>query len=136
LNLFTLHWGSMAQAAAIIFTVLMGALAIFQAALIAGAPLGHFAWGGQHRVLPRRLRIGSAVAIALYGLFALILMMRAGLLAPWPDTSWITFASWVILAYLALGVVMNAISRSLPERLTMTPLVVALLVLALVVATA
>lgn len=126
----------MAQAAAIIFTVLMGALAIFQAALIAGAPLGHFAWGGQHRVLPRRLRIGSAVAIVLYGLFALILMMRAGLLAPWPDTGWITFASWVILAYLALGVVMNAISRSLPERLTMTPLVVALLVLSLVVATA
>jgi len=124
----------MAQAAAIIFTVLMGALAIFQAALIVGAPLGHFAWGGQHRVLPRRLRIGSAVAIVLYGLFALILMMRAGLLAPWPDMSWIMPASWIILAYLALGVVMNAISRSLPERLTMTPLITVLLGLTLIVA--
>jgi uncharacterized membrane protein SirB2 len=124
----------MAQAAAIIFMVLMGALAIFQATLILGAPLGHFAWGGQHRVLPRRLRIGSAVAIVLYGLFALILMMRAGLLAPWPDMSWIMPASWIILAYLALGVVMNAISRSLPERLTMTPLITALLGLTLIVA--
>ncbi|MVT00443.1 hypothetical protein [Devosia marina] len=124
----------MAQAAAIIFTVLMGALAIFQAALIVGAPLGHFAWGGQHRVLPRRLRIGSAVAIVLYGLFALILMMRAGLLASWPDMSWIMPASWIILAYLALGVVMNAISRSLPERLTMTPLITVLLGLTLIVA--
>ncbi|MBB4053184.1 hypothetical protein GGR20_002841 [Devosia subaequoris] len=116
------------------FVALMGGLAIFQGVLIAGAPLGHFAWGGQHRILPRRLRIGSAVAIVLYGLFALILMMRVGLLAPWPDTSWIKFASWVILAYMALGVVMNAISRSLPERLTMTPLVAVLLGLTLIVA--
>ena len=123
----------MAQAAAIIFTVLMGALAIFQAALIAGAPLGHFAWGGQQRILPPGLRIGSAVAIVLYGLFALTLLMRAGLLAPWPDMSWIMPASWIILAYLALGVVVNAISRSLPERLTMTPLIVVLLVLGLIV---
>lgn len=124
----------MAQAAAIIFTVLMGALAIFQAALIAGAPLGHFAWGGQQRILPRGLRVGSAVTIVLYGLFALTLLMRAGLLAPWPDMSWIMPASWIILAYLALGVVVNAISRSLPERLTMTPLIVVLLVLGLTVA--
>ena len=116
------------------FVALMAGLAIFQGVLIAGAPLGHFAWGGQHRILPSRLRIGSAVAIVLYGLFALVLMMRAGLLSPWPDTSWIKFASWVILAYMALGVVMNAISRSLPERLTMTPLVSVLLVLTLIVA--
>jgi len=47
--------------------------------------------------------------------------------------SWIIPASWIILAYLALGVVVNAISRSLPERLTMTPLIVVLLVLGLIV---
>lgn len=124
----------MAQAAAIFFVVLMGGLAIFQGALVAGAPLGHFAWGGQHRILPRPLRIGSVVAIGLYGLFALVLLMRVGLLASWPDKGWIMFASWFILAYMALGVAMNAISRSLPERLTMTPLVTVLLVLTLIVA--
>ena len=42
--------------------VLLGGLAVFQALLALGAPLGAFAWGGQHRVLPTRLRVGSAVS--------------------------------------------------------------------------
>ncbi len=124
----------MTYTAALVFSVMMIGLGVFQAALVFGAPLGHFAWGGQHRVLPAGLRIGSAVAIVLYGLFALILLMRAGLVEPWPDMNWTTWASWIIVGYLALGAVMNGISRSLPERLTMTPLVLVLLVLALIVA--
>lgn len=124
----------MAYAAALVFSVMMLGLAVFQAALVFGAPLGHFAWGGQHRVLPAGLRIGSAVAIMLYVLFTLILLMRAGLVTPWPDMNWITWASWIFVGYLALGVGMNGISRSLPERLTMTPLILVLAVLALIVA--
>ena len=53
---------------------------------------------------------------------------------PWPDMNWITWASWIFVGYLALGVGMNGISRSLPERLTMTPLILVLAVLALIVA--
>ncbi|QYO77493.1 hypothetical protein [Devosia salina] len=124
----------MAGTAAIIFTVLMAGLAVFQLALALGAPLGHFAWGGQHKVLPRGLRIGSLLSIVLYGLFSAIVMMRSALLAPWPDAGWIGPATWALVAYLALGIVMNAISRSLPERLTMTPLVAVLCALALIVA--
>ena len=126
----------MAAMAAIIFTVLMAGLAVFQLALALGAPLGHFAWGGQHRVLPRGLRIGSLVAIALYALFSAIVLMRAGLLPAWPNAGWVGPAAWAIVAYMGLGVVVNAISRSLPERLTMTPLVSVLLVLSLIVALA
>jgi hypothetical protein len=40
--------------------------------------------------------------------------------------------AWVLAAYFALGVVMNGISRSLPERLTMTPTALTLAVLYLV----
>jgi hypothetical protein len=56
----TLH-----QLAAIVACAVLAGLTVFQAALIAGAPLGRFAWGGQHDVLPAKLRIGSAVSIAL-----------------------------------------------------------------------
>jgi uncharacterized membrane protein SirB2 len=126
----------MATTAAIIFTIFMAALAVFQMALVLGAPLGRFAWGGQHRVLPSGLRIGSLVAIALYALFSAVLMMRAGLAPAWPDASWLHPATWAVTAYMGLGVVVNAISRSRPERLTMTPLVAVLLVLTLVVALA
>lgn len=123
----------MAATAATIFTILMAGLGVFQLALALGAPLGHFAWGGQHRVLPSGLRMGSLVAIGLYALFSIVLLMRAGVVSAWPDAGWLRQAAWGVVAYMGLGVVVNAISRSLPERLTMTPLVTILLILALLV---
>ncbi|TFD93551.1 hypothetical protein E3T61_05005 [Cryobacterium lactosi] len=104
----------------------MVALIIFQAALIAGAPLGHFAWGGQDRVLPIRKRLGSATSIGLYLIFAVLILQRAGLaeVIPWPAV--VSIASWVLAGYFLLGIVLNAASRSRPERWTMAPLCVVL----------
>ena len=113
--------------------VVLAALAVFQAALVAGAPLGHFAWGGQHRVLPRGFRIGSVVSIVLYAAFAITILQRAGVLA-WVPDGVATIGIWVIAVYSALGIPLNAISRSLPERFTMTPVVTVLFVLVLTVA--
>jgi hypothetical protein len=126
----------MAATAAIIFTILMAGLAIFQLALVLGAPLGHFAWGGQNRVLPTGFRVGSGIAIGLYGVFSAVLLMRAGLVPAWPDAGWVSPLTWAVVAYLGLGVVVNAISRSLPERLVMTPLVALLFALSLLIALA
>jgi hypothetical protein len=111
----------------------LAGLAAFQAALVAGAPLGHFAWGGQHRVLPRKLRIGSAVAIAIYALFAVLLLQKAGVIALLPGPV-VQIGLWVQFAYLVLGIGANAISRSRAERLTMTPVCLMLATLVLIVA--
>lgn len=124
----------MSIVAAFTMAAILAGLAIFQAALAAGAPIGRFAWGGQHDRLPMGLRIGSGVAILLYAGFAAILLQRAGVLALLPAGGWLGVATWVIVGYCALGIVMNAISRSRPERLTMTPLVALLFGLSLVVA--
>lgn len=121
------------QPAAIAFCIVIAGLGVFQALLIAGAPLGHFAWGGQHRVLPPKLRNGSIFAIVLYVLFALAILDRAGLIALLP-AGWPDVAAVVICAYLAFGTGLNAISRSLPERLVMTPVAAILFVLGLIVA--
>lgn len=115
--------------AAIAFCIVLSALALFQLALAAGAPLGRFAWGGVHERLPTNLRIGSVVSIAIYAVFALIVLERAGVTHVLPSPSIATIGIWVIVGYLALGVVMNAISRSKPERFTMTPVALVLLVL-------
>lgn len=112
---------------------MLAALAGFQAALIAGAPIGHFAWGGQHRVLPRNLRIGSVISVTLYAIFAAVIIQRAGLVAVLPPPV-SDIGIWVILGYTVLGIPLNAISRSSPERFTMTPVVIALFVLVLIVA--
>jgi hypothetical protein len=120
--------------AATLFCVLMAALAVFQAALIAGAPLGHLAWGGQDRVLPVQKRLGSAISIGLYVVFAVLVLQRAELagVLPWPGV--VDVAVWVLVGYFALGIVLNAISRSRPERWTMAPLCAVLAVLAVIVA--
>jgi hypothetical protein len=122
----------MVQVCAFVAAAVLGALAIFQIALILGAPLGRLAWGGQHKVLPPRLRLGSGVSIVLYGVFAYIALAKAGLAAPVVSEPFTDVTAWVLTAYFALGVVMNGISRSRPERLTMTPAALALALLYLV----
>jgi len=119
--------------AALLLTVLLAVLAVLQIALILGAPIGHFAWGGQHRVLPTRLRVGSAVSILIYAVIALAALDRAGLVDVFPG-AFPAVTMWVVFAYFVLGIGMNAISRSKPERYTMAPLCLVLSVLSFLVA--
>jgi hypothetical protein len=113
--------------------VLLGCLAVLQVLLAGGRPLGRFAWGGQHEVLPTGLRIGSAVSVVLYALMALLIVQAAGRLAVLPDAV-AGVGIWVLTGYFALGVVMNGVSRSRPERLAMTPVCLLLGVCCLIVA--
>lgn len=119
--------------AAIALVVILSLLAVFQLALALGAPLGRFAWGGQHRVLPGRLRIGSLVSILIYGIIAVLALDRVGLVDVVPDAV-STVGMWVVFAYFVIGIPLNAISRSKPERYVMTPVVTILAVLSLLVA--
>jgi hypothetical protein len=118
---------------AVLAVVVLAGLAVFQALLVAGQPLGRFAWGGQHTVLPTGLRVGSAVSIALYAGFAVLILCAARALAVLP-AGLVDIAIWVLTGYFTLGIAMNAISRSRPERFVMTPLVLVLAVVCLVLA--
>jgi hypothetical protein len=115
------------------FTGLLVPLAVLQVLVATGRPWGALVWGGQHRVLPRHLRVGSAVSPLLYAGFAALLLSRGGVLPAGGSTA-VVVGTWVLVAYLAVGVVVNAISRSRPERFVMTPLTLALVACALVVA--
>ena len=114
-------------AAALVF-VLLAALAVFQVALVAGAPLGRFAWGGGSVVLPTGLRIGSAVSVVSY--FVIAWLVWRAVAQPEHAEPWM----WILTAFFGLGVVMNAASRSRPERLVMTPTALVLAVSCLVIA--
>ena len=118
---------------ALALTVVLAALAVFQLALVFGAPLGRFAWGGAHRVLPTRLRVGSAVSIVIYALIDVIAWDRVGAIDVFP-APFSEVAMWVIFGYFVLGIVMNAISRSKPERNLMVPVSVVLAVLSFLIA--
>lgn len=101
--------------------LLLSALTIFQLLLIAGKPLGEYAWGGQHKVLPKKLRIGSVTSIVLYAAFTVILLSKAEVIVIIPDGVFLTVAIWTVTIYMMIGILMNAISRSKKERLVMMP---------------
>ncbi|HAP76774.1 MAG TPA: hypothetical protein DCR14_11900 [Acidimicrobiaceae bacterium] len=123
----------MATAAVIIATTVLAALSVLQGLVAAGRPYGRFVWGGQHETLPRRLRLGSVVSIVVYLAMAVVLVVRAADEAG--SNSFVSTATWVLVAYFVLGIAVNAASRSRAERLVMTPTCAVLAVCALVIAT-
>ena len=96
---------------------LIGAAALFQVAVAAGAPWGAAAWGGAHPgVLPRRLRRASAVSALALGSLA-VAVGTSDRLDPGMRRRVLLGAT----GYFALGTVMNAASRSRVERAIWTP---------------
>jgi hypothetical protein len=119
---------NMITVAAVVASVLLTGLAVFQILLAAGRPLGRLAWGGRHEVLPVSLRIGSVVSVVSYAVIAWLLwraVAQPGDAGPW---------MWILTAFFGLGIVMNAASRSRSERLVMTPVVAALAACCLLIA--
>ncbi len=113
---------------------LPAALAVLQVLVALGLPLGHFVWGGQHKILPTGLRIGSAVSVVVYAAMAALLLSRAGVIAG--DGTFVRVATWSLFGYFVLGILMNSISRSEPERFTMTPVTLVLALATLTIALA
>jgi hypothetical protein len=120
--------------AAVLACLVLGALAVFQVLLVLGAPLGRFAWGGQHRVLPTPLRAGSVVSIVIYALLATVVLARADLVSLAVPAGVVRTATWAVVVYLLLGVGLNLASRSKPERAVMSPVTAVLCALYAVVA--
>jgi hypothetical protein len=116
--------------AAIGFTV----IAVFQVVIALGAPLGRAAWGGAHIVLPRNLRVASAVAVVIWVVAALVVLDRAGTsIIDLPDavTSW---GTWALVVVLPIGALMNFASSSPYERFGWGPLALVLAMLTLILA--
>lgn len=106
------------ELAAILAATLLAVIGLFQLALAAGAPLGQAAWGGTNPgVLPTRLRVASGVAgVFVYPALVLLVLASADLVAGASVPGAGELAMWLLTGFFALGTVMNAVSRSTPER--------------------
>jgi hypothetical protein len=109
-------------------------IAVFQAALALGAPLGRAAWGGANRVIPPRLRRASAVAAVVWLLAAVLILARAGVLTVSLPSILLVVGAWALVVLSALGALANLASSSPWERFGWAPYAATLAVLSLVVA--
>lgn len=73
------------------------------------------------------------MSIAIYALIAVIAWDRVGAIDVFP-APFSEVAMWVVFAYFVLAILMNAISRSKPERYTMVPVSLVLAVMSFLIA--
>jgi hypothetical protein len=121
-----------AQWFAVVATVVLGLVMVFQLLLAAGLPLGAAAWGGKYRVLPPALRWASLAAAFVIAAIAWVVLARAGFVAPGAEPVAIRVATWVFAGFFSLNTLGNLASESRAERYVMTPATV-LMVFCLVI---
>lgn len=118
---------------ALAITVMLGLLAIFQIALAAGAPLGKFAWGGQHAILPLNLRFGAISTVLRYAFVAFIALDRSGTITVLPE-EFSFWAMWIVIAHLGLSVILSLFSKSKYEKMMLAPYTFVMGLLSLLIA--
>ncbi len=120
----------------VVAAALFLAIAAFQIALAAGAPLGYMAWGGgQDDVLPAGYRLASGASAVVLVIAALIVLARAGLNPPWPHPArWLGVAAWILAGFMVLNTAGNLASKSNWERFTFAPATIVLAVLCVILA--
>ena len=117
----------------LIFSTL--AVALFQLAIVLGAPVGEYAYGGQHqRVLPTRFRATSVVSMLIMLALAGHYMAQLGVFSPLLDEAGNAIANWGFVAFFALSALMNNISKSEKEKRVFGSITIAMLLSAILVA--
>ena len=110
-------------------------VAMFQLALVLGAPMGEYAFGGQNPgKLPNRFRIASSFSFAILLALAGHYFAQAGVFTPALPADPNSVVNWLLVGFYGLGLIMNSISRSKKERQMWVPVLLLSVVLAIVVA--
>lgn len=104
-------------ASAIIFVALTGIVIIFQGCLAAGIPWGKASMGGRYPgKYPPKMRLVAIINIIILCLIAAIVLSRADLILPQLEAI-ARFAIWFVVAFFALGTILNTITPSKIERI-------------------
>ncbi len=121
--------------AAYAMVVIQICVALFQLALILGAPMGEYTMGGKNvGRLPNNLRLGSAISMIVNLAIAGHYLAQTGLLNPLLPADLNQIANWSMVAFTALGLLLNSISRSKKERKLWVPVLVLAVICSVIVA--
>lgn len=111
------------------------ATALFQLAIVLGAPLGEYAYGGQNvGKLPTRFRISSVFSMLVMFALAGHYLAQTPVLDPLLDAGGNAIVNWVLVGFAGLAALMNNITRSQKEKRLWGGTAVAMLLAAIIVA--
>ena len=111
------------------------ATALFQLAIVFGAPFGEYAFGGQAvGVLPARLRVTSAISTLMLLVFAGHYLAQLNVLTRLLPDDQNAISNWVMVGFNLLAAVMNNITRSKKEKQLWGSTTIAMLVASVIVA--
>lgn len=108
-------------------------VASFQFLLALGFPYGKLAWGGFYKKLPVSLRIGSGIAILIYGYGIMVLLESARIIQVLKKPELIEYSVWIFSLLFALSTIGNLQSKSELEKKVMTPIGILFCCLCLIV---
>ncbi len=102
---------------AIIFTLFTAIVVIFQGGLALGMPWGAASMGGKFPgKYPPRMRVVAVINMLVLSLIAVVVLTRAGVIFP-EHMPFATTAIWFVVAFSAVGIVLNTITPSKIERI-------------------
>ncbi|MCS0673514.1 hypothetical protein [Cytobacillus firmus] len=105
----------------IVVSVMFVSISVFQVLLSLGYPLGEYAMGGYYKILPKKLRIVSAINAVILLFMCFVFLQHTDVLYGFNFLP-TNILVWVITVFLGLNTIANLLSRSKKERFIMTPL--------------
>lgn len=111
------------------------ATALFQLAIVLGAPLGEYSYGGQNPgKLPTRFRVTSVISMLLMLALSGHYLAQTAVVTPILDEGGNSIVNWVLVGFAALAALMNNITRSQKEKRLWGGTTLAMLLSAIIVA--
>jgi len=120
--------------AAIVFSILIGIVVLFQFGLVVGMPWGEATMGGKYPgKLPLPMRIVSVFSMLILTTLAIIVLTKADLILA--ELKSIAFtAIWFVVGFSVIAIILNTLTPSKIERKIWAPTTALLLITSLIVA--
>lgn len=120
--------------AAVVFSIGIGIVILFQLALALGMPWGKYAMGGKFPgKFPPSMRIAALFQIFILAALAIVVLSKANLAYP-GVYSFAPIAIWFVVGFSVLATTLNLITRSVWEKRIWAPVSVILLISSTIVA--
>ena len=110
------------------------ATALFQLALVLGAPMGEYAFGGQTPKLPTQYRFSSAVSFLVMLAISGHYVAQLGWLDPLLEPDLNSIVNWVLVGFFALSALLNNLTKSEKEKRLWGGVTIAMLLSSIIVA--